>query len=91
MRFARIIAAAALLPLLSAGMCKTTEPIIKTVEIPIAVPKPCLDAAAVPKRPEGLGDLPADQKTALNRALAKLLEWEPYGVEADGKLRACAR
>jgi hypothetical protein len=91
MRFAKIIAVAALLPLLSAGMCKTAEPVIKTVEVKVAVPVACLDPAAVPKVPDGLGPLPTNQKTALDRALAKLLEWEPYGVEADGKMRACAK
>ena len=91
MRCARIVAVAALMPLLSAGMCKTTEPIIKTVEVPVPVPTPCLDPAAVPAVPEGLGPLPTDQKAALDRALAKLLEWAGYGIEADGKLRACAR
>ncbi len=75
--------------LLLMGCAANPLPEIRTVEVPRAVPVPCVDQ--VPALPAPLGPMPTDASAALSLALAKLLEWEPYGVEADGKLKACAK
>jgi hypothetical protein len=75
--------------LLLMGCAANPLPEIRTVEVPRAVPVPCVDH--VPQLPAPLGVVPADKSAALDLALAKLLEWEPYGIEADGKLKACAK
>jgi|GEM_PF-3975020 len=76
------------LALLLAGCATPREPVVRTIEVRVPVPVVCVDR--VPERPAGLGEMPGDVVTALSRALARLLEWQAYGVEADGKLRACA-
>jgi hypothetical protein len=58
------------------------------VSIPVATP--CLAPDAVPVQPAPLDDMPADANAALSVALDKLLEWRLFGIEADGKLKACA-
>ena len=58
------------------------------VSIPVAVA--CIKPEQIPTRPDALADMPDDANAALALALDKLLDWRAYGVEADGKLRACS-
>lgn len=51
---------------------------IQRVNVPVA----CVDAADVPARPEPLGPRPADARSALDVALAKLVEL--MGPKLDG-------
>lgn len=75
--------------LLLAGCATPREPAIRTVEVKVPVPVACVER--VPELPAPLpAPPPADAGQALSLALAKLLEWRAYGIEADGKLSACA-
>ena len=60
------------------------------VQVSVPVATPCIAADAVPTRPEPLSAMPSDANAALSLTLDKLLEWKAYGVESDGKLRACS-
>lgn len=79
------------LALLLAG-CAHKQPGIEvnTVEVPVIRVEKCLAAGDIPKRPADLPKRPANISSALDVAVAKVLEWMSYGAKADAVMRGCA-
>lgn len=63
--------------------CSHSEPAVRVETIRVNVPVACVDRADIPAKPAPLGARPADARSALDLALAKLVEL--MGPKLDGQ------
>lgn len=87
----RFIAVGILTITLSA--CATPHPAveIRTVEVPVLRVETCFNAADLPKVPSGLPKRPSTVSSALDVAVAKVIELQGYAAKANALLTICAK
>lgn len=74
------------------GGCAHKEPAIevRTVEVPVVRVEHCIAAKDIPARPSPLPKRPKHISSALDIAVAKILELQSYAEKADALLKGCA-
>ncbi len=78
---------------LAVSGCATRPPAVevRTVEVPVIRAEKCVAEKDIPKRPAGLpSPRPKNITSALDVAVAKVLELTSYAEKADALLRGCA-
>ena len=80
------------LALLLAGCAGKSEPAveIRTVEVPVLRVEKCVAEKDIPRVPGALPKRPTNVSSALDLAVAKVLEFQKYAAKADAVMRGCA-
>ena len=78
---------------LALGGCATRQPAIeiRTVEVPVLRVETCFEKADLPKVPSGLPKRPSTVSSALDVAVAKVIEFQGYAAKADALLNICVK
>lgn len=78
---------------LALGGCATRQPAveIRTVEVPVLRVETCFNASDLPKVPAGLPKRPSTVSSALDIAVAKVIELQGYAAKANALLNICAK
>lgn len=72
--------------------CATKPPAVevRTVEVPVLRIEKCVAEKDIPRKPGPLPKRPKTISSALDVAVAKILEMQTYADKADALLRGCA-
>ena len=78
---------------LALSACAARQPAveIRTVEVPVLRVETCFNASDLPKVPSGLPKRPSTVSSALDVAIAKVIELQGYAAKADALLKICAK